>query len=71
MLPPELASIGDPERAVEYLHYRQFFTIWETLDRVVECQALEVLPMNKDTRVAWLKDYQVRNEFFLLALPVY
>ncbi|KAH7921000.1 nuclear pore protein 84/107 [Leucogyrophana mollusca] len=59
MLPRELASIDEPEeRATEYLHYRQFFNIWETLDRVVECQSLEVSLMNKDTRVAWLNDYK-------------
>jgi len=64
MLPPELASIDTPEeRAIEYLHYRQFFMIWETLDKVVECQALEVLPMNKDTRSTWLKDYKVCDKF--------
>ncbi|KAG1773373.1 hypothetical protein EV702DRAFT_1181131 [Suillus placidus] len=43
MLPRELASIDQPEeRATEYLHYRQFFSIWDDLDRVVECQTLEV-----------------------------
>lgn len=61
MLPPELASIGDPEvQATEYLHYRQFFLIWENLERIVECQSLEVPHMNKDTRQAWLQDYRVR-----------
>lgn len=60
MLPPELASIGEPEdRATEYLHYRQFFMIWETLDQVVACQALETPHMDRDTRVAWLDDYTV------------
>lgn len=59
MLPRELASIDQPEeRATEYLHYRQFFTIWDSLDRVVECQSLEVSIMNRDTRVAWLSDYK-------------
>ena len=41
MLPPELASMSVDEfdvQATEYLHYRQFFTIWETLERVVECR---------------------------------
>ncbi|KZP13590.1 hypothetical protein FIBSPDRAFT_797582 [Athelia psychrophila] len=58
MLPLELASISEPEEtATEYLHYRQFFNIWETLARVVECQALEVQVMSKDTKAAWLKDY--------------
>lgn len=61
MLPPELATISEPDDcATEYLHYRQFFNIWEILERVVECQALEVHHMNKDTRAAWLKDYTVR-----------
>ena len=42
-LPPDLAAIPEPEeRATEYLHYRQFFIVWETLDRVVSFQALEV-----------------------------
>lgn len=60
MLPAELASIGEPEeRATEYLHYRQFFTIWEALERVVECRAMEVPQMSRETRAAWVKDYSV------------
>ncbi|KAJ7771524.1 nuclear pore protein 84/107 [Mycena metata] len=59
MLPLELASISEPEeRATEYLHYRQFFIIWDTLERVVECQALETPQMNRNTRAAWLEDYR-------------
>jgi nuclear pore complex protein Nup107 len=69
MLPLELASISEPEdHATEYLHYRQFFSIWETLARVVECQSLEVQHMNKDTRAAWLRDYTVRP-VLLTAFP--
>ncbi|KAG1743857.1 hypothetical protein EDB19DRAFT_1697422 [Suillus lakei] len=38
MLPREFASIDQlEERATEYLRYRQCFTIWDSLDRVVEC----------------------------------
>jgi nuclear pore complex protein Nup107 len=60
LLPLELASISEPEeRATEYLHYRQFFIIWDTLERVVECQALETPQMNRNTRAAWLDDYRV------------
>lgn len=60
MLPAELASVGEPEdQATEYLHYRQFFSIWATLERIVECQALEVSTMNRDTRNTWLQDYKV------------
>ncbi|KAF9221187.1 hypothetical protein BS17DRAFT_846289 [Gyrodon lividus] len=59
MLPRELASIDEPEdRATEYLHYRQFFNVWGLLERVIECQSLEVSLMNKDTRIAWLNDYK-------------
>ncbi|KAJ7272963.1 nuclear pore protein 84/107 [Mycena rebaudengoi] len=59
LLPLELASISEPEeRATEYLHYRQFFIIWDTLERVVECQALETPQMNRNTRAAWLDDYR-------------
>ncbi|KAG6906112.1 hypothetical protein DXG01_015860 [Tephrocybe rancida] len=59
MLPPELAVIGEPEEmATEYLHYRQFFVIWDTLERVVEAQAMEVARMNRERRLAWLSDYR-------------
>jgi nuclear pore complex protein Nup107 len=65
-LPVEIATVREPEElATEYLHYRQFFSIWETLDRIVECQSLERPDMNKDTRLAWLKDYGVRQIFYL------
>jgi nuclear pore complex protein Nup107 len=60
MLPPELAAISDPEeRATEYLHYRQFFKIWETIDQVVECQSLDVPGMSGDDRRVWIRDYEV------------
>jgi len=43
VLPPELASIDEPEAIVtEYLHYRQFFLIWDAIACVVEWQAQEV-----------------------------
>ncbi|KAF8631636.1 hypothetical protein AX15_002275 [Amanita polypyramis BW_CC] len=72
MLPIELAGIAQPEeRATEYLHYRQFFVVWETLERVVECQALEVdmdvsragsISASRETRAAWLSDYHALLE---------
>ncbi|KAG7444855.1 nuclear pore protein 84/107 [Guyanagaster necrorhizus] len=59
MLPLDLASISEPEeQATEYLYYRQFFVIWEALERVVEIQAMEVLQMSKDSRNDWLVDYK-------------
>ncbi|KAG5640987.1 hypothetical protein DXG03_006451, partial [Asterophora parasitica] len=59
VLPAELSVIGVPEeRATEYMHYRQFFVIWETLERVVECQALQIAQMSRDTRLAWSNDYR-------------
>jgi len=59
MLPNELAAIRDPEElATEYLHYRQFFTAWDAMQRVVECRVLENPQMAKDTRRAWLEDYK-------------
>lgn len=67
MLPPELSAISTPEeRAAEYLDYRQFFIAWETVERVAECQTLEVPQMSRDTRAAWLKDYGVRGSFFVI-----
>ncbi|KAF8151524.1 nuclear pore protein 84/107 [Crassisporium funariophilum] len=59
LLPTELASISEPEEtATEYLHYRQFFVIWETLSSVVECQAQNVPGMNRDTKASWLNRYR-------------
>ncbi|EPS94050.1 hypothetical protein FOMPIDRAFT_1044042 [Fomitopsis schrenkii] len=60
VLPAELSSIREPgEFATEHLHYRQFFVVWESLARVVECQALEAPSMNRETRAAWLDDYKL------------
>lgn len=59
LLPHELASLRHSDvNATEYLHYRQFFQVWEALDRVTECQGLEVPQMTMDTRAAWLDDYK-------------
>ena len=59
MLPPDLGTLQDPEdQATEYMHYRQFFGVWETFARVTECQTLEQPQMNKETRAAWLNDYK-------------
>ncbi|KAF7797289.1 hypothetical protein EIP86_008484 [Pleurotus ostreatoroseus] len=68
LLPPELGSIREPDvQATEYMHYRQFFMVWESLDRVVECQALEAPQMTIDTRAAWLSDYkQARDQIVKL-----
>jgi nuclear pore complex protein Nup107 len=60
MVPPDLASISEPEdRATEYLHYRQFFLIWETLEKVVECQSAHVPGLSKDENITWLAEYRV------------
>jgi hypothetical protein len=60
MLPPELTTLGEPEeRATEYLRYRQFFMIWEMLERVMEYQAMDVLGMGREARAGWLGDYRV------------
>ena len=60
MLPPELASLTEPEEeATEQLHYRQFFAAWSALTRVRACAALEQPHMNKESRASWLADYKV------------
>jgi nuclear pore complex protein Nup107 len=60
MLPAELSSITEPAwLGAEYLHYRLFFNVWDTMERVVECVSLEVLQMGRETRLAWMKDYEV------------
>jgi nuclear pore complex protein Nup107 len=72
MLPPELMTISEPdESATEYLHYRQFFDIWETIDRVVDCQSLEVQKMTKETTSAWLKDFEVRAGMLFMIPYIY
>ncbi|CAA7264467.1 unnamed protein product [Cyclocybe aegerita] len=62
LLPNELASIAEPEEiATEYLHYRQFFVIWDTLARVVDCQSQEssyAQSSSRDARNAWLGEYR-------------
>ena len=71
MLPAELSSIREPEElATEHLHYRQFFVVWESLARVVECQALEAPSMNRETRVAWLDDYKVGPPLYFCSMHV-
>lgn len=66
MLPRELSTIREPEeRAMEYVHYRQFFNVWEALERIGECERMEVSHMNKDSKVAWLEDYKVCIKFSL------
>jgi nuclear pore complex protein Nup107 len=61
MLPPELAAIDTPEeRAAEYLDYRQLFIAWETLERATECLALEAPQVSRDTRTAWIREFEVR-----------
>ncbi|KAF8344765.1 hypothetical protein F5887DRAFT_1201965 [Amanita rubescens] len=68
MLPAKFASIYEPEeRATEYLHYRQFFLVWESLERVVAVhRALEIdmdmsrigsIGASREARAAWLSDY--------------
>lgn len=59
MLPPELTAFSEPEdQATEFLHYRQFFSIWQILRRVVDFQALEVSSMSQENKISWLSDYR-------------
>lgn len=61
LLPIELASIPEPEeKATEYLHYRQFFVIWDSLASVVECQSQNVPGLDREGKTVWLNKYQVR-----------
>jgi len=64
LLPPELTSVAEPEEvATEYLHYRQFFVIWEMVARIVEYQAEEssmaVHGATRDAKTAWVTEYRV------------
>ncbi|OCH90763.1 nuclear pore protein 84/107 [Obba rivulosa] len=63
MLPSALGRLREPEdRATEYMHYRQFFNVWDILERVVECTALEVPHMSKEARAEWLEEYKTLLE---------
>jgi nuclear pore complex protein Nup107 len=57
----ELTSIPEPEEtATEYLHYRQFFVIWDTLESVMECQSQNVPSLDRERKGIWLNKYRVR-----------
>ena len=75
LLPAELTAIDEPEEiATEYLHYRQLFIIWGTIERIVEWQAQEGTAMQgpaatRDARASWVAEYRVRTtECFFLPL---
>lgn len=60
MVPPDLSSISEPEdRATEYLHYRQFFIIWETLEKIVEFQSTHVPGLGREENATWMAEYRV------------
>lgn len=46
------------------MNYRKFFNVWETIERVGECASLETPGMNRETRAAWVKDYEVGSRLF-------
>ncbi|KAJ3474231.1 hypothetical protein NLI96_g12576 [Meripilus lineatus] len=59
MLPRGLSSMREPEdRAMEYMHYKQFFIVWEAVERVIQSQSVEVSHIDKESRLAWLEDYR-------------
>ena len=65
LLPIELGSIPEPEeKATEYLHYRQFFVVWDVLASVVECQSLDVPGLDRERKAVWLNRYRVRSIFY-------
>jgi nuclear pore complex protein Nup107 len=61
-LPRDLAQLADVkgELAAEHVQYRQLFMVWDALDRVHECAALDTPGMSRETRTTWLADYRVR-----------
>ncbi|PPQ72703.1 hypothetical protein CVT24_012914 [Panaeolus cyanescens] len=62
LLPPELAEIPEPEEiATEYLHYRQLFVIWDTIEAINDSQAKEALFVSggsRDAKNAWIAEYR-------------
>lgn len=66
LLPSELANISEPEeQATEYLHYRQFFVIWETAEQVVEVKSRDVPGLSREKRMGWVQEYAVSGDFVL------
>lgn len=58
MLPAALSSIAEPEEhATEYMHYRQFFMVWDVLERVVDVGTTEE-PRTRDEREGWEAEYK-------------
>lgn len=71
MLPRGLSSMREPEdRAMEYMHYKQFFIVWEAVERVIQSQSVEVSHIDKESRLAWLEDYRVSFSHVLRDLAV-
>jgi len=64
--PPDLAVISEPEdRATEYLHYRQFFVIWETLEKISNYQTAFAPGLTGDEKATWFAEYQVSEQLKL------
>lgn len=49
---------------MEFLHYRQFFAVWEVIERVGEVrrmgEGMQVQGVTRETRGEWVRDYEVR-----------
>ncbi|KAH9475030.1 Nucleoporin nup107 [Psilocybe cubensis] len=64
LLPEELAAIAEPEEmATEYMHYRQFFGIWDVFKQIVECQAMENSithgrGASREEKARWIAEYR-------------
>ncbi|KAF9557921.1 hypothetical protein CPC08DRAFT_819621 [Agrocybe pediades] len=64
LLPPELASLTTPEEiATEYMHYNQFFVIWDTIAKVVNVQGQEAAvtqgpSATREAKATWLSQYR-------------
>lgn len=60
MIPPDLAVISEPEDlATEYLHFRQFFLVWETLEKIYESQSTWERGLTAGERPTWVAEYRV------------
>ena len=60
LLPVALRSMHDAERehSGEFLHYLQFFAIWDLFDRIAEYQLAEGACTTKGAREDWLKGFK-------------
>lgn len=68
MLPTQLKllpvdGVRSRMQSAEYVHYLQFFAIWDLFDRISQVQLAESEATTKGAKENWLNNYAVRLAF--------